>query len=134
MIESDIDDRRRAESLLLGEKQLLEMAAAGSSMSDILMALCRLVETTSVGCFCSVVLVDPTGTRLEHGAAPSLPVAIVENGTRPDERVATGRLADLARLAATHLSARGNAGPSLIIVGEVAARAAVAREPLAEVS
>lgn len=73
--------------------------------------------------------------RLLHaGAAPATPVAIVENGTRPDERVTTGRLADLARLAATHVSARGDAGPSLIIVGEVAARAGLVREPLAEVS
>ncbi|WP_428659892.1 siroheme synthase CysG [Reyranella sp.] len=71
---------------------------------------------------------------LDAGAAPGMPVAIVENGTRPDERVTTGRLADLARLAATHVSARGDAGPSLIIVGEVAARAAVARQALAEVS
>ncbi|MCW5737785.1 MAG: siroheme synthase CysG [Enhydrobacter sp.] len=73
--------------------------------------------------------------RLLHaGAAPTTPVAIVENGTRPDERVTTGRLADLARLAAAHVSARGDAGPSLIIVGEVAARAALVHEPLAEVS
>lgn len=71
---------------------------------------------------------------LDAGAAPTTPVAIVENGTRPDERVTAGRLADLARLAATHLSARGDAGPSLIIVGEVAARAIVVPEPLAEVS
>ena len=71
---------------------------------------------------------------LDAGAAPTTPVAIVENGTRPDERVTTGRLSDLARLAATHVSARGDAGPSLIVVGEVAARAALAREPLAEVS
>ena len=71
---------------------------------------------------------------LDAGAAPTTPVAIVENGTRPDGRVTTGRLADLARLAATHLSARGDAGPSLIIVGEVAARAALVRQPLAEVS
>ncbi len=71
---------------------------------------------------------------LDAGAAPTTPVAIVENGTRPDERVTTGRLADLARLAATHASARGDAGPSLIIVGEVAARAAADPAVLAEVS
>lgn len=73
--------------------------------------------------------------RLLHaGATPTTPVAIVENGTRPDERVTTGRLADLARLAARHVSARGDTGPSLIIVGEVAARAALVSESLAEVS
>ena len=65
---------------------------------------------------------------------PGVTIAIVENGTRPDQRVTAGRLADLARLAATHASSRGDAGPSLIIVGEVAARAALAEEPLAEVS
>ncbi|TAJ35516.1 MAG: uroporphyrinogen-III C-methyltransferase [Reyranella sp.] len=67
---------------------------------------------------------------LDAGTAPTTPVAIVENGTRPDERVSVGRLADLARLAATHT--RGDAGPSLIIVGEVAALAAVADQPLLE--
>ena len=69
---------------------------------------------------------------LEAGAHPAMPVAIVENGTRPEERVSTGRLSDLTRLAASH--ARGDAGPSLIIVGEVAALAAVAQPPLAKVS
>jgi uroporphyrin-III C-methyltransferase/precorrin-2 dehydrogenase/sirohydrochlorin ferrochelatase len=72
---------------------------------------------------------------LDAGTAPQTPVAIVENGTRPDQRVSTGRLADLARLAAGHVPPRGDAGPSLIIVGEVAARAAAAdRTALAEVS
>lgn len=66
---------------------------------------------------------------LADGVDPTTPVAVIENGTRPDERVSTGRLADLTRLAVSHLS-----GPSLIIVGDVAARAAVSRESLAEVS
>lgn len=66
---------------------------------------------------------------LADGVDPATPVAIVESGTRPDERISTGRLADLARLANGH-----GAGPSLIIVGEVAARAAADRAPLAEVS
>lgn len=70
---------------------------------------------------------------LDAGTDPTTPVAIVENGTRPDERVSTGQLSDLARLAASHT--RSDAGPSLIIVGEVAALAAVTGQPfLAEVS
>ncbi|HZX88354.1 MAG TPA: SAM-dependent methyltransferase, partial [Reyranella sp.] len=69
---------------------------------------------------------------LGAGANPATPVAIMENGTRPDERISTGRLADLARLAAPHT--RGDAGPSLIIVGEVAALAAAEQQPLAKVS
>ena len=79
MIETDIDDRRRAEALLTGEKHLLEMTAAGSSMSDILAALCRLVEVATDGCYCSVLLVDADGTRLEHGAAPSLPASFIDS-------------------------------------------------------
>jgi uroporphyrin-III C-methyltransferase/precorrin-2 dehydrogenase/sirohydrochlorin ferrochelatase len=65
---------------------------------------------------------------LDAGVAPTTPVAIVENGTRPDERVSTGSLADLARLASPH-SSSGGAGPSLIIVGEVAARATPTMQP-----
>jgi uroporphyrin-III C-methyltransferase/precorrin-2 dehydrogenase/sirohydrochlorin ferrochelatase len=70
---------------------------------------------------------------LGAGAAPETPVAIVENGTRPDERASVGRLADLARLAVPHTS-RGNAGPSLIIVGDVAALAVADQPSLAQVS
>jgi hypothetical protein len=63
---TDIDDRKRAEALLAGEKRLLEMVVGGHSMSEILEALCRLVESTASGFYCSVVLVYPRGTRLEH--------------------------------------------------------------------
>jgi PAS domain S-box-containing protein len=77
VLETDIDDRKRAEALLTGEKRLLEMVAGGHSMSEILRALCQLVESTASGCYCSVVLVDPTGTRLEHGAALSLPASFI---------------------------------------------------------
>ena len=77
VMETDIDDRKRAEALLAGEKRFLEMVARGESMSDILEALCQLVEDTASGCYCSVVLVDPSGTHLEHGAAPSLPASFI---------------------------------------------------------
>jgi PAS domain S-box-containing protein len=75
--QTDIDDWKRAEALLAGEKRLLEMVAGGHSMSGILEALCQLVESTSSKCYCSVVLVDPSGRRLEHGAAPSLPASFI---------------------------------------------------------
>ena len=79
VIETDIDDRKQGDTLLAGEKQLLEMVAGGCSMSEILAALCRLVEATASGCHCSVVLVDSKGARLEHGAAPSLPVSFINS-------------------------------------------------------
>ncbi|MBV8188977.1 MAG: uroporphyrinogen-III C-methyltransferase, partial [Alphaproteobacteria bacterium] len=74
---------------------------------------------------------------LAAGASPATPVAVIENGSRPDERLSLGQLSDLARLAARHAS-NGDAGPALIIVGEVAALA-TADQPadqrtLAEVS
>lgn len=46
-------------------------------MSAILEELCRLVEVTASGCYCSVVLVDSTGARLERGAAPRLPASFI---------------------------------------------------------
>lgn len=71
--DTDSEERRRAEALLAGENRLLEMVAGGDSLPSVLEALCALVETLAAGCYCSVVLIDVTGTRLEHGAAPSLP-------------------------------------------------------------
>jgi len=77
VVNTDIEDRKRAETLLAGEKRLLEMVARRESMSVILEALCQLVENTVSGCYCSVVLVDPACTHLEHGAAPSLPASFI---------------------------------------------------------
>lgn len=69
----DIDDRKRAESLLSGEKRILEMVAKGEPLAAILDALCRLVEEQASDVLASILLVD--GDRLRHGAAPSLPKA-----------------------------------------------------------
>ena len=77
LLHTDIDDRKRVDALLVGEKRLLEMVAGGQSMSGILEALCHFVESTASGCYCSVVLVDPSGTHLEYGAAPSLPASFI---------------------------------------------------------
>jgi uroporphyrin-III C-methyltransferase/precorrin-2 dehydrogenase/sirohydrochlorin ferrochelatase len=57
---------------------------------------------------------------LAHGRAATTPVAIVENGTRPDQRITLTTLAaldDVARRGAIQ-------SPALLIVGEVAALAA----------
>lgn len=59
-----------------------------------------------------------------HGRAPDTPIAIIENGTRPDERVITGTLAAVPSLVRT---ARVGA-PALIVIGEVAALADAARD------
>ena len=79
LVQRDVDDQKQNETLLSGEKQLLELVAEGHSMSEILEAICRLVESTASGCYCSVVLIDRSGTRLEHGAAPSLPNSFIRS-------------------------------------------------------
>src|SRR6266849_5947881 len=68
----------QAEALLAGEKRLLEMIAKGDPLSMILDALCRLVEELSKGALASILLFDPDGNRLRHGAAPSLPKSYID--------------------------------------------------------
>jgi PAS domain S-box-containing protein len=72
----DIDDRKRAESLLAAEKRILEMVAKGDSLTEILESLCRLVEEQAKDALASVRLLD--GDRLRHGGAPSLPKAYTD--------------------------------------------------------
>src|SRR5438132_13285498 len=69
----DIDDRKRAEAQLAGEKRLLEMIAAGSELTDVLTALCRFVEDTAADCKCGIYLIDWSGPKFHTGAAPSMP-------------------------------------------------------------
>jgi PAS domain S-box-containing protein len=73
LLQTDIDNRKRAEALLSGEKRLLEMVARGLPLAVGLDALCELVEGTIGLCYCSILLVDPTATTFRQGAAPSLP-------------------------------------------------------------
>jgi PAS domain S-box-containing protein len=69
----DIDDRKRAEAQLAGEKRLLEMVAAGGPLTDVLTELCRFVEDTAADCKCGVYLIDWSGPTFHTGAAPSMP-------------------------------------------------------------
>jgi PAS domain S-box-containing protein len=71
----EIEDRKRAEAVLAGEKRLLEMIARGDSLDLILDGACRLVEELASGSLCSILLLDSSGKCLRHGAAPSLPTA-----------------------------------------------------------
>jgi PAS domain S-box-containing protein len=74
---TEIDELKRAGALLAGEKKLLEMVAMGAELGDVLEALCRLVEENDARCLCSILLVDPSGAKLVHGAAPALPASYV---------------------------------------------------------
>ena len=54
---------------------------------------------------------------LAHGRAAATPFALVENGSRAEQRVVSGTLADLAARAREHKVR----SPALLILGEVAA-------------
>ena len=70
---TDIEDRKRAECLLSGENLVLEMTAKGDSLESILEAICKVVEQTASGCCCSIILIDPSGLKVQLAVAPSLP-------------------------------------------------------------
>ncbi|WP_426702331.1 PAS domain-containing protein [Rhodanobacter sp. Col0626] len=86
---TDIEDRKRAELLLEGEKLLLGLMAGGAPLTQVLASLCELVKASLDGALCSVVLVDPQRTRslqeasqrlrLQPGAAPGVPANLLED-------------------------------------------------------
>ncbi|HSE18121.1 MAG TPA: PAS domain-containing protein [Pyrinomonadaceae bacterium] len=69
----DIEDRKRAEAQLTGEKRLLEMVASGHSLTSVLSELCRFVETTTADCKCGIYFIDWNSGTFQFGLAPSLP-------------------------------------------------------------
>jgi PAS domain S-box-containing protein len=75
---NDITERKRGQALLIGEKRILEMVAKGDSLETVLEALCLFVEDQSSGVLSSILLLDPNGSCLRHGAAPSLPKSYTE--------------------------------------------------------
>jgi PAS domain S-box-containing protein len=94
----DVDYRRRAEALLAGENRLLEMVACGYSLPVVLDELCRLVEETSSGCHCCILLVDPSGTTFQRGAAPTLPSSYFESKDGRPARCESGPCGKAASL------------------------------------
>src|SRR6266478_2856240 len=72
-----IEDRQRAEALLAGENQILEMVATGRPLAVILDGLCRLVDKLCDKSLASILLMDPNGRCLRRGAGPSFPEAFL---------------------------------------------------------
>jgi len=64
-------------------------------------------------------LAEVQANLIEHGRCGSTPVAIVENGARPDQRVLTGQLDRLHDLAVRY----SVSSPAMVYVGEVASLA-----------
>ncbi|MGV9709125.1 ATP-binding protein [Gordonia sp. NPDC003424] len=64
-----------ADAVMLVERQteLLEQIATGIPLPDVLTGIATTLEDLLPGSRCSVLLLDPVGGTLHHGAAPSLP-------------------------------------------------------------
>jgi uroporphyrin-III C-methyltransferase/precorrin-2 dehydrogenase/sirohydrochlorin ferrochelatase len=77
-------------------------------------------EKQTLAFYMGVAGLDRIRDRLiAHGRAPDTPFALVENGSRPEQRVIVGTLAELPERARLH----SVSAPALLILGEVAALA-----------
>jgi len=77
-INTDIEDRKQAETQLAGEKRLLEMSASGGPLRHVLTALCSFVEAITPDCYCGVYPIDWSGPTFHSGVAPSLPASYTD--------------------------------------------------------
>ena len=69
----DVTRPRAARRLAAEQQVLLEQIARDAPLSEVLDGMCRAIEKLSPKVLSSVLLLDETGARLVHGAAPSLP-------------------------------------------------------------
>jgi PAS domain S-box-containing protein len=69
----DITGRRQGEALAVGQKHVLELIARGAPLDETLTALTRIIEAQYEDMYCTILLLDPDGKHLRHGAAPRLP-------------------------------------------------------------
>jgi PAS domain S-box-containing protein len=65
--------RQRAQRLQAGERQALELLAAGEPLEEVLAVIVELIEELSPETIASVLLLDDRGQHLKHGSAPHLP-------------------------------------------------------------
>lgn len=69
----DIEERKRGEALLAGEKRLLEMIATAVSLNEIARTLCAIIEEQRPETLASVLMLNPDGEHLDVVAGPRLP-------------------------------------------------------------
>jgi len=91
----------RGFSVVTGHEQIPVLPVGGDHTLVLLMAVGGLRWTTTL--------------LMEHGRSPESPVAIVERGFAPDQRVTIGTVATIADLAVE----RGVEAPAVVVVGDV---------------
>jgi uroporphyrin-III C-methyltransferase/precorrin-2 dehydrogenase/sirohydrochlorin ferrochelatase len=97
------------------------LTAHGKAGGDALEAQALGQRGQTLAVYMGVERIDALAARLlAHGRTAATPVAIVENGSLPSQRVIAGTLGELSRLAHEHAVTT----PALLIIGEVAALAA----------
>jgi PAS domain S-box-containing protein len=73
VFQTDVDERKRAESLLAAEKRSLEMINGGASLDDILNDLCASIDVQASEAFSSILVMEPERQRLWPAAGPRVP-------------------------------------------------------------
>ncbi|MBW9116893.1 PAS domain-containing protein [Rhizobium cauense] len=76
--ESDIDDLKRAEILLAGEKRSFEMMTTEQPLSTILDSLCQTLLVLTDASFVTVMLQDEEGRTLQPGGGHKMPEGFSE--------------------------------------------------------
>ncbi len=64
----DVSEQTRSRRMRDSEAKILEMIVAGEGLGEVLRALALTVERELPGCAPSIVLLEPDGARLRHGA------------------------------------------------------------------
>ncbi len=72
-IARDISERKKAERLRQGEYEVLEMIAAGSTLEEVLSALCGLIDHHLPDCRSSILLLDNSGQNIAKAITPNMP-------------------------------------------------------------
>lgn len=70
---TDISRRKHTEILESARLKVLEQLVQNVPLNTIFMSIIRMIEDTSRGALCSILLLDEEKKRLHLGAAPSLP-------------------------------------------------------------
>jgi PAS domain S-box-containing protein len=69
----DVTERKLSDELNRTQSRVLEMVTRGEPLGTTLDTLLRAIEAQSPEMLCSILLLDPDGVHVHHGAAPSLP-------------------------------------------------------------
>ncbi|HJV01778.1 MAG TPA: EAL domain-containing protein [Burkholderiaceae bacterium] len=94
----DISERKRAESLLAAEKEVLEMVVCGNTLKAALEVLGRHVEVLSGQMFCAILFRDGGDTGgVVCATGPSLPRAVADTIVRDGQAYLAQVFADAAR-------------------------------------